>query len=383
LKSSALQLLQRISRGLIALIPLLCVDGSLRATTLPFAPSGYSMQDLGPSTGGQNLLINNNGQVLDTVGFRIYSNGMWTNITVPGTLQTVSGMNDLGQVVGTYETSSGQYLGFIWQNGQTTSLVPPATVPADQEAGAFAINNSGQVVGGSWVTGLALGSGPIYDGVLWQNGNAVLLPGPPGGGRLSCCGSVENVFAAGINDDGQVAGTGVTSTLGYDAFLYQGGLAVDLGNLGFTYSYPTAINQLGSVAGCLQSATSAALSAFLFENGVMQNLGQLGCAIAINDQDLVLTIQVANFAPLSIFWSDGITYDPSQVLGTNVVLEDINDVGQFVGVLGQFGGGDIVVFTPNATPEPSGALLIGTGLLLLVARTRGKPRSRPKTSSVG
>jgi probable HAF family extracellular repeat protein len=97
--------------------------------------------------------------------------------------------------------------------------LPP--YPSDTVGGATAINDKGQVVGASGTCGPP-GFFSEYDhALLWQNGRAINL------GSLG--GQHDNVAAA-INDNGQVVGgsdlPGDTTT---HAFLWQDGVMTDLG----------------------------------------------------------------------------------------------------------------------------------------------------------
>ena len=56
----------------------------------------------------------------------------------------VTGLNNLGQVVGYATETSGQYVGFLWSNGQMTSL---GSVGSNDSGSINGINDSTQVVG--------------------------------------------------------------------------------------------------------------------------------------------------------------------------------------------------------------------------------------------
>src|SRR5262249_28092674 len=143
------------------------------------------------------------------------------------------------------------------------------------------INDSAQIVGGHF---------------LWHNGVRTDL------GTLG--GSYSEAFA--INDGGQVVGMSYTSTGALRAFLLTpedsdgngtpdrwfrdtngdgaNDLMRNLGTLGGTNPASLArdVNNLGQVVGQSSSNTSNG-GAFLWENGVMRDLGIAGSAQAIND----------------------------------------------------------------------------------------------------
>src|SRR5215467_4205655 len=96
------------------------------------------------------VAINNNGQVLgncfySSLGLAV----VWTNDT-PTVLPTLGGVassgtaiNNLGQVAGTSETSTGAEDGFLWSNGTMTDL--------GSNFSPAAVDDSGAIVGGQFV----------------------------------------------------------------------------------------------------------------------------------------------------------------------------------------------------------------------------------------
>ncbi|HTQ29597.1 MAG TPA: hypothetical protein VMI53_00155 [Opitutaceae bacterium] len=143
--------------------------------------------------------------------------------------------------------------------------------------------------------------------------------------------------AAGINNSNQVAGTSTLSTPAFDAFLYANGQMQDLGNLGGDSS-AAALNNLGHVVG--YSTTATQVVPFLFRNGTMMNLGvpagvTTGMANGVNDSDQV----VGDFTSgprrhtitRAFLWQNGV-YTDIGTLGENYAVADaINDAGQIVG----------------------------------------------------
>src|SRR5205085_687709 len=85
--------------------------------------------------------INNAGQIVvsSLAGHFLYASGVFTFISLPG---NATGINDIGQLVGTFGGGAGLH-GFLDTNGLLTTIdFPGATC-----TGALAINNAGQVVG--------------------------------------------------------------------------------------------------------------------------------------------------------------------------------------------------------------------------------------------
>lgn len=109
------------------------------------------------------------------------------------------------------------------------------------------------------------------------------------GGRLSS--------GAAINNAGQVTGGSHVAGLpepDRHAFLYSGGVMTDLGTLGGNFSNGFAINSSGQIVGLSDfvGAPFAAAHAFLYSGGVMTDLGALGGidsrAFGINDSSQVV-----------------------------------------------------------------------------------------------
>jgi probable HAF family extracellular repeat protein len=86
--------------------------------------------------------INNLGQAVggDSLGGFIYSAGTYTSVNFPG---APNGINDLGQVVGSYTNSANQGVGFLFSGGTYTTI----QVPGATETNATGINNAGEIVG--------------------------------------------------------------------------------------------------------------------------------------------------------------------------------------------------------------------------------------------
>ena len=78
-----------------------------------------------------------------------------------------------------------------------------------------------------------------------------------------------------INNRGQVVGESTTDTGERHAFLWEKGVMTDLGTLGGEESTALGINDRGQVVG-YGPTTTARYHAFLWEKGVMTDLGTLG-----------------------------------------------------------------------------------------------------------
>jgi len=158
-------------------------------------------------------------------------------------------------------------LAFGWASntfGQPSySITDLGTLPGEYYSEAYGLNNSGQVVGISFEGGNGISAFLYSDGVMSDLGTL--------GGYLS--------YAYGINNGGQVVG--ISGTAGYaaaHAFLCSAGVMSDLGTFGGSYngvgSEANGINNSGQVVG--YTYTGGGLErAFIYAGGVMIDLNTL------------------------------------------------------------------------------------------------------------
>jgi probable HAF family extracellular repeat protein len=146
----------------------------------------------------------------------------------------------------------------------------------------------------------------------------------------------DSSSAEDINDNGQIVGESETETGERHAFLWQNGVMTDLGTLGGP-SYAVKINENGQIVG-YSYTENGENHAFLWENGVMTDLGtfpntEFSSAAAINDKgQIVGTSYTENGENHAFLWENGVMTD----LGTFPNTEfssaaAINDKGQIVG----------------------------------------------------
>ena len=181
-----------------------------------------------------------------------------------------------------------QMYGFKWQHGALLKLVP---LRGGSNSGAFYINDSGWIVGGSDDGQVdPLTQIPVQLAVLY----------PPWGGVISL-GTLGGAFSYGnaVNDLGQVVGGALNETpdpytsdpfvfglpgaTQLRAFLWENGRIRDLRTLGGPDSFAFYINDRGQIAGnsltdsvVNPTTNSPTMAPFLWENGEMKNLGSLG-----------------------------------------------------------------------------------------------------------
>ena len=224
-----------------------------------FAWSNGTMTDLGTLGGNfsAGTAINSSGEVAgwadtnaDTgAEAAVWNGGKVTGLGVP--LGSVAaGINDAGQVVGSWSNATTGSQPFLDSNGTITDLPEPGFVTTSNlGCQADAINNHAQIAGTCWGYNTKLSS--IYaDLVLWHNGTVTDL------------GTISGVRggAAAINNNGQIIGYGTATTGASQGFLYSNGTMTNLGSF-----IPAAINDNGVMVG----------GPYIDSGGTIQNLNTL------------------------------------------------------------------------------------------------------------
>jgi len=272
-------------------------------------PDRYSFSDpvavnaSGQVAGYSNILDGNTGIPTGADAF-LYSSSPMQDLGSLGAGPDVysysyaTALNSSGQIVGSsdkYEDSVYQGThAFLYSNGQMIDLSQFMTDPGlsgidpsdgvSKYSDAYAINDSGQVVGRSAI--YDADGNQIWHAFLFSNGQmkTLTLGGQP---------DISYSYATAINASGQVVGSsdvyegGVYK--GSHAFLYSNGQMIDLSKVdpslfgtnpddGTSFSYAFAINASGQVAGIsdvYKDGVSRGTHAFLYSNGQMQDLGVL------------------------------------------------------------------------------------------------------------
>lgn len=247
-----------------------------------------------------------------------------------GNSSIANDINDRFQVVGTSDTTSGQR-GFLYQRGvlRNVNVFPPANTTAT------GINNAGQIVGA-----YNFGDGP------WRG----YLRAPDGSFRDIGSLPFPNAYTLpeAINRRGQIVGSSgpfdpVPSRTAR-AFLYERGVMRDLGNLGGIPAQAWDINDLGQVTGSSSLKTPGVSHAFLWQSGRMVDIDgrkKVGQSIGtgINNRGHV----VGSSAHLGPFIYRGRKMESLNALidpaggYTIVEAQSINDKGQIVGYANQEG----------------------------------------------
>ena len=282
-------------------------------------------------------------------------------VTGPGAINRV--LNNRGTVVGWADTSALDPFGssilgcfnlppdcFLphalqWQKGVLTDL---GVFHGGDASDALWISDTG-LIAGQARNGLV---DPLIPGwaeiraVLWKEGKAIDL-GTLGGNESS---------ALSVNNRGQVVGIAVNTipdpfsffATQLRAFLWQDGVMQDLGTLGGPDAQALFVNERGQVAGMATTNLSPSADPlcfppltthpFLWEKGRMTDLGSLGgdCALpyALNNQGQVAGISdlAGDLAAHPFLWERGSLIDLGTFGGDFGFAFGINDSGEVVGV---------------------------------------------------
>jgi probable HAF family extracellular repeat protein len=231
----------------------------------------------------------------------------------------------------------------VWSDGILTDL---GVLPGGNNSNTTWISDNGLVVGDS-ENGLVDPSSGLSeaDAVLWKDGNISNL-GTVQGGTQS--------LATTVNSGGQIAGfsnndiSDPFSLAGFStqtrAFIFQHGSMTDLGTLGGPDALSAFINERGQIAGLSYTTSTPnsttgipTLDPFLWEDGIMLDLGTLGGTIGfpggLNSRGQVIgNSDLAGDSTFHPFlWSRGKLQDLGTLGGNDGYANWINDAGDVVG----------------------------------------------------
>ena len=214
----------------------------------------------------------------------LWEYGVMTPLPKSGNNGVANSVNNRGEVAGTEETGTAdpncpsggpqkfQFKPVVWINGQPQQL---PTYSGDTDGIAMAINDKGQVVGGS---GDCSAFNPIAEtnllplhAMLWEDGVPVDL------GNLGGTGHGNGIEAVNLNNHGQVVGNSdVKGDANFHGFLWSTEKGMrDLGTLpGDANSLAISINDAGDVVGVSLDANFNP-RAFFLQNGTMSDLNTL------------------------------------------------------------------------------------------------------------
>jgi probable HAF family extracellular repeat protein len=227
----------------------------------------------------------------------VYNDGMMRYLAGRDSLPLAIGPS--GAIVGTDLTGIGQFL--IWEPGAEPRPLTNGTYHAGWGGRIIGVNARGDILASIGEEGPEFSTALYRTGRLWRNGSPVDL------GQLNASLPMRTLPTA-WNTRGQIVGWSPVTRLPHagddtylsDPFLWENGVMRDLGILGSSpcgepvpcgWGIATAINIHGTVVG-LSTADSFFFRAFIWENGEMRDLGvfpgHATTASAINDRGQVL-----------------------------------------------------------------------------------------------
>jgi probable HAF family extracellular repeat protein len=241
--------------------------------------------------------------------------------TLPGnSVSKAYALNDAGEAAGVSETPTAA-IATMFSSGRATSI----STLGSSVSFATAINVSGEIVGWN-----SYDSNPNFDpqAFIYSNGSMLNINSP----TLFPSGTEAN----GINNSGEVVGTGYLSPSNFHAFLYSGGRMEDIGPSGAFQASAYAINTSGQIVGSY-SLNSGASGTFLYTNGKMTMLpnpaGSRGAfGVAINDNGEIVGAMYPAVGSHAAKFSGGVWTDLGNFPGAQgSEANAINNAGEIVG----------------------------------------------------
>jgi probable HAF family extracellular repeat protein len=256
----------------------------------------------------------------------------FSSFDVPGAFRTdPNGINNAGQIVGSYGDTSGNTHGFLMSGGVYTTIDHPgAATGIYGGTTAYGINDDGQIVGIYLVCGVPNGYG-CERSFLLSGGVFTDLPDAPG----SMPGTTD---ALSINNSGVIAGYFVDSCFcTTHGFTYAGGVYTVVDQPGFFQSYLSGINNSGQMVGESAQCWGCGFAAgFSLTNGEYTDIEVPGAdstvAAGINDAGIVAGRYYTSAYHAFVY--DGVNYtlvDYPGAIQTALWGPGINRSGELVG----------------------------------------------------
>jgi hypothetical protein len=208
------------------------------SATLPNDPDAQPLTTVFAGLNDTGILVGNYEPTTLGTYQSLASNGsIFLNITPPASLNTdfsaAFGINNLNQVVGTWEVQSDHEQGYLLSGGTYTTINDPG-----YDTELYGINNSGEIIGVNY----PVGPDPVVTGFSYQGG--VFTP-------LTVAG-FSNIAPSAINDSGEIVGTVSNSNDNegpYESFVEIGGVSSLFSISGAVQTAITGVNNAGDLVG--------------------------------------------------------------------------------------------------------------------------------------
>lgn len=259
----------------------------------------------------------------------LYSQGVYAMINDPNACGTnfpgitgatatdAQGINDQGQIVGTFEECSGNAYGYVLSGigGSFTTIDYPGSVLTF----AFGINNGGTVVG-YYTDSSGNSHGFVYDSGTYTS---IDYPG------------ATNTVAQGINNNGEVVGSYVDSSGNQHGFIYLNGVFSATDVPGAILTIDLGVNDNGEIVGAYIDASGNSHGFITGPNLQFTVLDFPGAsstsAEGINGQDQVVGTHSNSPGASHGYLLSGGTYSDINAPASVPQLSAINDYGLVVG----------------------------------------------------
>ena len=273
-------------------ISMLLVALLLCASAAQSVAQTYNVADLGTLSGNRvskAYALNNAGEAAGTSSNPtgaiavLFSGGKATSINTLGSdVSVATAMSGSAEIAGYnifYSNPNPEFQAFLYSNGSMTNINSSSLFPGG--TAAWGVNNSGQVVGTGYLTS------SNFHTFLYSGGKMVDL-GPPGSYQAS---------AAAINNSGQIVGGYYLTSGKSGAFLYSNGKMTTLPvPAGSSAVSAFAINDNGEIAGAIYPSSGAPAHAASYNNGVWSDLGAISGALGSTAKAINISGQVVGTA---------------------------------------------------------------------------------------
>jgi probable HAF family extracellular repeat protein len=264
---------------------------ALFVSVAPVSAQQYSLRDLGTLPGNgvsKGFALNNEAQAAGDSSSptaaiaTLFSAGKVTNIGTPGSSVSVAtAINDSGQVAGWNSFNSATFSpqAFLFSNGNTNNITSQSLFPSGAEPSGM--NNSGEVVGTGYLTNAN------FHAFLYSDGKMTDL-GPANAYQAS---------AVAINNSGQIIGGYYLNSGAAGEFFFTGGKMTTLPvPAGASAVSAFSINDNGEIAGSIFFASGAPAHAAKFANGVWTDLGAISGASSTRATAINISGQIVGTA---------------------------------------------------------------------------------------